>query len=397
MQGIRKARGLPPLNSIDMRRFLRETGTRRITQPDGSCAPEIRPIGPLPNLRRAIDAMLNAAPDRFEGNNSLGSATTRARNGWVHTQSTISPPRQVVDTWTMTLPDLTLSSVSDIDFFRIPLPDPANPAEGGRAELQECLIISGSGVLSESRTESRGELRVRVIPGNTPPPGEGIQLYRNDLRADGLGSGSLLEQTITCPRTRRDLREITFSVGERRAGARPLEGLRYTLQLEYRIVTTSYIPAWLDLVENIDVNVLLCEGVFPVCEGDLLGGKASFVTRHPYLLSECIASTCSELRYFVWPGGALDMTFVADGDLAFQLFDAAQKMVGQAQVGPVLAGTAIKPSDANSVTQVLKLDQLAAGVYVLRIDGPTAEYSVSFVPPTGQGDARKIHLPLIVH
>ena len=411
VQGVRKARGLPVLTPSEMRRFLRDTGTCRVTQPDGTWAPqtgtcrvmqpdgtwalETRPIGPLPNLRRAIDAILNSRPDGLERNDDLGSATTRPRSEWVHTQSSVSPPRQVVDIWTIRLPDLTLSNTSDIDFFRIPLPDPSNPADGGRVELQECSIITGRGVLSLTRTEMRGELRVRVLPGSPPPAGEGIQFYRNGVRDDRLGTGWLLEQTIPCPRSQRDLREVTFSVGERRAGARPIEGLRYTLQMEYRVVTTNNIPAWLDLAENVDINLLMCAGPFPLCGDDPLGDPVLFASRHPYGLPECLASTCGELRYFVWPGGRLDLTFVAEVDLAFQLFDEAQGQVGEAELGPLLAETTTNTGESGTITKELKLGQLSPGVYVLRVDGPTAEYSVSFVPPSSTSAAQGIYLPLI--
>jgi hypothetical protein len=48
LQGFRKARGLGPFTSVEMRSFLRSTGVAQASDP--------RQIGPLPNLRAAIDA-----------------------------------------------------------------------------------------------------------------------------------------------------------------------------------------------------------------------------------------------------------------------------------------------------------------------------------------------------
>ncbi len=48
LQGFRKARGLSAFTSVQMRDFLRNTGTAQ--------AADSRQIGPLPNLRAAIDA-----------------------------------------------------------------------------------------------------------------------------------------------------------------------------------------------------------------------------------------------------------------------------------------------------------------------------------------------------
>lgn len=57
INGIRVARGLPRLNSIEMRQLLRSTGTPQ--------ASSTRQIGPLPNLRRAVDQALKVSLRSF--------------------------------------------------------------------------------------------------------------------------------------------------------------------------------------------------------------------------------------------------------------------------------------------------------------------------------------------
>ncbi len=76
IQGIRKTRGLPVLDPFQMQRTLRETGTE---QPH----PLTKQIGPLPNLRAALNS-LNLYPEPTPGWPSLGgilvSAPTLSRN-----------------------------------------------------------------------------------------------------------------------------------------------------------------------------------------------------------------------------------------------------------------------------------------------------------------------------
>ena len=141
----------------------------------------------------------------------------------------------------MVVPDLTLHGVDNRDFCRVPDPDPASAADGGRPDIRPSRRPWGAPVpLRECGTVERidlgpwgrdnlvrvvvsGRLIIEVVPianrvaiRPIGADGEGMKLYRDGILDATLGSAAgPLTVVVDCARSRHGLTELAFSFGER--------------------------------------------------------------------------------------------------------------------------------------------------------------------------------------
>ena len=154
------------------------------------------------------------------GNNTPATATRRDVSGWTHIdydprylENGLVGPGTTSEVWTMNLTGLNLHSISDVDFFNIALPDPANPAQGGHADIDP------------------------YTPGNQPLPECG-ETNRTDLAGE-LGGSQLLRR-IDYPRQiaqrcrhRAHAAPVSRQPAQRYAGQRGTPGKNHRLPAGY--------------------------------------------------------------------------------------------------------------------------------------------------------------------
>jgi len=361
--------------------------------------------------------------------------------------------RSAVERWSLVVPDLSLHTPYDRDFFRIPpLPDPGDPADGGHDDirpsapphrppdpepLQECGLTQREelGLGSTSNTidvSMGGALIIEVQPldrfrsdRTSISTSERLYVYR-DLDGDGHPERdeSLIRRegpfrvVIDCPRSRHGLSDLVFSFGERGGSTREAVELgRYRLRIEYRIEINRALPTWVGEPGTGRPPRLPCTGPlpfpgpfgrpadFPFCpQGP--GNPVEIEATHPLDPSNprCLADGpgCPEPFLFDWPGGDLNLSFRSDVDLSFKLYNEDQTLIGEAGVVPGTAngtggsfplgfvGTGLRRT---TTTKSLSVPQLDAGLYVLVVEGANAAYTVTYTPLEV---IRDVYLPVVI-
>ncbi len=267
-------------------------------------------------------------PDRYETNDELATAVEpteswqhlHARCPYAQTRRSGDPypdtrcegifedgvaPRFAEEIWTRDITDLSLHGTGDVDFFRIELPEIADPAYmdndinpahirarfAGRpdyepAVMPECGAVQrvDPGPVGANRNvwvNISTELVLEVVPEGPPDndvsprpvttDGEQIHAYvENDgriARDPEIFTGSALRKRITCPQDVHNLYEIVFSFGEREnpdGSPSPRELLAtggYKLSASYVSTIERGTPEWAQ-----DPGVtgrLNCSGVRP--------------------------------------------------------------------------------------------------------------------------------------
>ncbi|GEM_PF-5040948 len=366
--------------------------------------------------------------------------------------------RRAVERWYISLSNLSLSRVNDIDFFRIPpLPDPANPADGGHDDIRpsrppfrgpdpEPLLECGttqreelglSGTSNTIDVSMGGALIIEVQPlyrglgsrTTISPSDERLYVYR-DVNGDGrperdesvVRREGNLRLIIDCPRSRYNiLNELIFSFGERDTPRGPFDMGYYRVVVEYRIDIERNVPDWVGspgagrpprvpcpspspLPGMPDPFALPTD--FPFCPRGLPSQAIEIGLTHPLDPSNprCMADGpgCSEAFLVDWAGGDFDVSFRAPVEMKFRLYDEDRTLIASGT--PALprsawpsggAGTAeIQQKDA--VEQKLSISQLDAGRYVLVVEGQsqkTYTYTMTFDPLITIGN---LYLPVVV-
>ncbi len=362
--------------------------------------------------------------------------------------------RSAVERWSLVVPNLSLHSPSDRDFFQIPpLPDPSDPADGGHDDirpstpphrppdpepLQECGLTQreelGLGGTSNTIDVSMGgALIIEVQPldrlrgdRTSISTSERLYVYR-DLDGDGhperdesiIRREGPFRVVIDCPRSRHGISDLIFSFGER-AGSDPrgaLEMGRYRLKIEYRVEINRDLPTWVGEPGTGRPPRLPCTGPlplpgpfgrpadFPFCP-QRSGNPVEIEATHPLDPSKprCLADGpgCPEPFLFDWPGGDLNLSFRSDVDLSYKLYSRDQTLIGTAGVvpgtakgiggdfPPGFAGTGLRQS---TKTKSLSIPQLDAGLYVLVVEGADASYTVTYTPLEV---IRDVYLPIVI-
>lgn len=345
--------------------------------------------------------------------------------------------RSAVDYWYMDINNLTISSVADVDFYRLTLPDYTDPAQGGHADIDpdptvtEQLFECGDTIRQDSglgnpnvRVRVYGKLTVQVVPmENTlvarPAAGATLGLYRRDglawLRDDAMGSPAspTMVKQIVCPQEELDLQELLFSIGEDdvpRASAFDTGG--YSLHIGYQLVAERNIPEILDVFPG-PVGPLACRSRDPGLGGSIF----SFFPRCGYSLPlpfelwgthplnpgdllECQDDSgrgCRELVTFEW-GETITpflIDIVAPDNMAFNLLDENLQVVAEG----LPFGLPLNPGRQSSVEPaMLRLDagQIPAGRYYLDVSGPPGEFDLTFMPPDEELiDTQYLYLPVV--
>jgi len=375
--------------SVDLEPTIRDFCRRNSGDPD--CPPE---------------------PDRFEiggGNDSPARAVLL--DDWDHRHfdervlaDGPTPVRTSQEIWTMRISNLNLHSGTDGDFFRIRIPNPSDPADGGHRVIEECSVVTRIDLMgSLINVLMGGILTIRVI-GVHPPSlgGESIGLYPDGVSCDdNLSSGGPLQKLIYCPRSDHNLSELVFSFGER--SDRRNAPVTYEIELEYKVDITREIPEWVyDQAEGVGgvVSGAPCPGgFFPHCVPDPSTGRAGFEVAHPLGTFTCPVAVCDpppDFFVFRWPATSdFDVKFTSTADLKFELFNAAGTRIGEAlarEAAPrmtpgvsllhvLLAMIFSWAAQADDIEKQLFIPQLEPGLYVLIVSGPQAIYAVDYLPP----------------
>lgn len=321
--------------------------------------------------------------DRFE-NNDYGSSATRLE-GWSHRH--YSPTvRQSDEVWSMNVGDLSLHTSADRDYFRLALPDPTATRDDGHPALTEC---GGESSIGEDVVH-RGVFAARVR-SSQPLYGENLELRSTGTQELLVGGGGAFA-TYRCPRTLGH-NQLLIGLGERTT-TRP-SALPYSLELEYKVQVTRSVPRWVMQLEALERGVIEAWGCpigfVPGCGGRVGGGHPI----DPNRLRMCWADGCPEFFLMnVESSGVLDLTFVTDEHIDFELFDSQQNLVARAEpmqeplpfAAPSTANEEEpEPDQSQPVTQRMYLSDLTKGFYVLRVVGPPSpiEMQVKSIP-TGQ-------------
>jgi subtilisin family serine protease len=350
------------------------------------------------------------------------------------------PVREAHVFWEYDLASLSLDTAGDADFFRVPVPDPADPADGGFDDvnagggapepLEDCGFYTRREPLGLSTTISTaGRLYVRIVPqGNATsalaltPEGEEVRLYG----ATDAAPGSPLLAIVECPQ-RDGIEELLFSFGERGA-ARDLFALGgYELQMTYDVSVVRGIPPEVEERYRPPVGFLPCLnlsiglgpdagefagagavsipsenfpfcGEFPEFDGPFLQLPHPFDTRRP----GCEMGggpECGEAFAFDWPKSsqAFRLELSSPVALELRLLDAAGKEIarsGPQPEPPTLLQGALSGPTAPELKQLLWLPNgLPEGRYFLAIHGPTAVYSLSYLAPLDDADGDRVEIP----
>jgi hypothetical protein len=358
-----------------------------------------------------------AIPDALEPNDEDGEATqVDLAHDHTFDSRVLADASRVMDSselWRAVFDDLNLHDVEDLDVFRLSgIPDGADPADGGHAELlafpePECSTIQRRQFDGEIQDiELRSWLSVRVEPRPFPASaGETLHLI-NPVLGELEPEDPSFTKTIPCPRQERGLGEVHAIFGQR--PDRRSDFAEYDIEFEYA-VSVQRIPAiaeWLrDQIElrgRASVGPLICQGgFFPNCEGDEL---IDLDVSHPADVEppegcEADGPGCPDFYTFWWSSQSLfDLKFASTSDLKIELLDADQNVIARAipiePLSSLSEARTHRPSEAaesrDPVTQRLFASDLDPGFYVLVVRGEQGRYSMRFepfaAPSDGDGD-----------
>jgi len=329
-------------------------------------------------------------PDAYERNDSLETAA-RLEGEWSHRHHDptifedgaerpgdgLLPELRrnwgSAESWTFTVRDLTIHSRTDRDFFRIAIPDPADPAGGGHPVfVSACGETKRRGFLAGTTDTVSWRARLGVaayadaVPGG---PGERVTLYP-------AGAG---DSILFCPRSRHGLTELVFSVGE---GADPSRRVAQSYHIE---ISCTISITRLEEAIPFEPFVLPCPGGFhPRCDEELLEGRRGrILMEHPYEVSDpdCLVDGCPDEFLIAWDVREdLDMIFEATAELSYRLFELAGGLIGEAlPFGGTPGGGGVV--EAGPVSRRLFIPDLEPGSYVLVVAGPEAAYTIDCLVP----------------
>ena len=303
-----------------------------------------------------------------------------------------------------------LHSPTDVDYYKIILPDPMEPqdAHGG---LPECASIERDhefdGLRMDGWLELEGEfdanLRLNFVSG-VPTSREDIKLFNGDTGEE------ISPEVLRCPRTN-GLRSIVIAVGWRDFSMLPrLSYPNYTLSIKYMVDVTwrGEIPDWIEERREAGrVGSLTCSVVGEATVPGGLGEQpifkfpncklaSEFNLFHPPLRAlkpDCRADGpgCPMYYPFNWQTKfPLDMTFTSSSDMRFVLLNSEEKIVTEAiPVGIKSEGTlslryrqdAAAPEEGKVYVKRMYVPELEPGLYILMVEGTEGVAKVYFVPP----------------
>lgn len=180
-------------------------------------------MSPPPFAEDTIEHKPDLEPDRFEENDEPADATPRQdlERTHDHVERTTKGgsenpfPWDGIERWTWTAEDLTLHDGDDVDYFRIPLPDPENPptlrytdvpaVHPGMPECGSEEFDVGGDLIDSMRIEWEGHLRV-TMDGVPSGNSEDVRLY-------DAAREERLPFHVRCPRTD-GIEEVFVTVGE---------------------------------------------------------------------------------------------------------------------------------------------------------------------------------------
>lgn len=299
--------------------------------------------------------------------------------------------RSAEEIWTLVIPNLSLHSRSDRDFFDIQLPDPGvaeygnddirspenrlrNPVD--RQPMPECGAVQRqdfgpSGLDNTIYVNIGTQLKVTIEPtdgsNNTLTSrtlnisGETLHLYRDAERVDELWSGAPIRKTIDCPRSLHSMPTMRISFGERERERETLRELAatggYQIRLQYITSIERGIPSWVgELGPDRPRPGLFCgpriiRGI-PGIGGAFPGGfapnfffpnclpgldnffRGDFLHPQTPLRPDCLADgpDCWEDFLVHWRDrAALDMLVHSPLPINLQILDENKKVIGQSK------------------------------------------------------------------
>ncbi len=309
------------------------------------------------------------AIDRFEPDNTPGSPASLGVLNDSHTHFSTSGS-QTEERWSKHLSGLSLHSASDSDHYAVRLPDPQDPAENGHTDIVEC------------GTQTSGIGATTIF--------EGMAVARVTLPAGGMGRLDTFDPAnvsrrfgtnVPCPRAALG---SPFRLGVSVVpAAGQTQPTNYDLDLEYKIRITRQPPPWLIKLLGIDKRIL----------ATLAGPTGCFVPRcppykvtlehvvNPPLFPECTPRCAEYSPIGLEVGGKFDVIFSSKADLSYQLLDRGQNVVLEGKPFGSTRGR------AGGFVERMQGQITEPGLYVLRVAGPRAKYTMDpVVIPTGQRD-----------
>jgi subtilisin family serine protease len=339
-----------------------------------------------------------ASADRYEENDTAAAARS-PQEEWIHeefhdpaifeheapTPAKGGPRLVSQERWRLSIRDLSLHDGRDRDFFRIRIPDPADPADGGYPDIDpdpivepmpECATLKRRGIPPQN--EDTIELRATLeVVARTTGGAVGEALRVNGATFSG-GSGSIL-----CPRDGEGLLDLLVSFGER-PDAR-LSAVTYELELFY---TISIVRTLNGRPEFPNLRAFPCgNSAFPC--GPLVDRRVEMVLDHPSGPADprCFIDGCPEPWFFEWrEPGPFDAIFESSADLRFDLFTADGRRLGGAGSGLPPGGGAEGGGAGVPASRRLVIPDLPAGGYVLVVSGEPSRWSMRILPPDGGQD-----------
>ncbi len=350
--------------------------------------------------------------DAAASNDSSSVATDLTNTAWVHEHfderivaDQFALVRETEDSWTKTISGLSLDTLTDADYFRVSLPDPADgatwPGHSGDIDpdplsvvpMPECDVVRRDGLNGDpDDVIFTGFLTITVVPILEPVDDE-LRILDPGLAQEAFGGA--LTQTIACPRQTLaglGLPALLFSFGDRVGlGGRNLI-VGYDLVFEYKI-DIQRVPS--------DGNgggghpadpptPLPCIGdFFPDC----VGGGEGWDLEHPFDFDlPCFMDGCEDTFLFDWSYEApFELLFTSAVDLSFELHDLLGGRLASALPMAPMASMTSFPSSALAATTVTKrlfVPRLARGPYLLVVRGPAAPYRIVFPTRDSDGDGR---------
>jgi len=408
----------------------------------------------------------NPGADRYEPNNSLVTRPPLLRESWTHAGHFVCGRNQgsrtecsdifnaaagrnaavansAVESWSLRVNELSMhrtiheGGLSEADFFEIDLPDPADPADGGHADLryagslapdpeplQECGRYTRPGLFGDEPIFTEGTLRITVVPEANTLSVTPVGVSEEILRAyDVPGVGTMTSEVgyptleIPCPRGNGN-DNITFSFGVRGNDRSYFDLGGYRLDIEYRIQITrapNTDAAYRFFRPDESITSLGCVGTRPDFGAFSTSGPISFPNealplcgitprpdwnvsyKHPRNIGrtpDCIS--CNDYYVLNWSKeSTLQMNFSSTKDLSYSLLDAKGTQLQEAvfvqeggglesaplripigMAGAVQIGSGA-PAAEPEIEKQLLIEDLEPGSYILRITGDPASWSVS--------------------
>ncbi len=342
--------------------------------------------------------------------------------------------------WEYDLADLSLDTTADQDFYRVPVPDPADPADGGYDDvspagssfpeaLQDCSYYTRQGPLGSTiNVSTGGRLYVKVVPGSNATSAEAVTPLGEEVRLYGAAdtSSQPLLAIVDCPQ-RDGLEELLFSFGERSGLRDPFGPGGYEIEMTYHIPVTRDIPR--DIIDRYDppiapmpcLNLGLGLGgglggpsgggfagfipnpteSFPFCGDFLPGGFIGPVMELPHPIDPARRGcengggpACREIFPFDWPetGRDLRLGFASGGLLEFVLRDAQGEEMGRAVPLDPVDPINLEVPRAELLQALWIPGGLEPGRYFLEVAGPASTYAMTYEAPLDDADADRIDL-----